>query len=182
MKHMFRHGIITKADFLLIAAVLIAASVILSVRMAGRTEEGWVVISRNGVEEVRLSLKEDTRLLLRDEEGNENLLIIKEESVWIEEADCPDGLCVRQGHISHSGDSIICLPHRLVVTIEGTEKDISGPDAVVYYEKNGFTQYASGICPDFGLCGNLDPTAFRHAGDEIRPAQSGGADHDVPFR
>ena len=38
MKHMFRHGIITKADFLLIAAVLIAASVIIAVRTAGRTE------------------------------------------------------------------------------------------------------------------------------------------------
>jgi len=131
LKHMFRHGIITKADFLLIAGVLIAASVIIAVRTAGRTEEGWVVVSRDGIEEERLSLKEDTRLLLRDEEGNENLLVIEEESVWIEEANCPDGLCVRQGHISHSGDSIICLPHKLVVTIEGTEKNTSGPDAMV---------------------------------------------------
>lgn len=111
--------------------MLIAASVIIAVRTAGRTEEGWVVVSRDGIEEERLSLKEDTRLLLRDEEGNENLLVIEEESVWIEEANCPDGLCVRQGHISHSGDSIICLPHKLVVTIEGTEKNTSGPDAMV---------------------------------------------------
>ena len=51
MKHMFRHGIMTKADFWLIAAVLVLACVILAGRLFGRPQEGWVVVSRSGVEE-----------------------------------------------------------------------------------------------------------------------------------
>lgn len=136
MKHMFRHGIMTKADFGLIAAVLVLACVIPAGRLFGRTQGGWVVVSRSGVEEERLPLEEDTRLLLRDEKGQENLLVVENKSVWMEDAGCPDGLCIRQGHISRSGESIICLPHKLVVTIEARgsaekEKKDSAPDAVV---------------------------------------------------
>ena len=47
----------------------------------------------------------------------------------MEEADCPDRLCVRQGAVSRVGESIICLPHELVVTVEGEEMD-GGLDGV----------------------------------------------------
>ena len=45
------------------------------------------------------------------------------------EANCPDLLCVRQGKIRYTGQSIICLPNRLTVTVEGGESD--GVDAAV---------------------------------------------------
>ena len=91
-----------------------------------------VVVSRDGVVEERLPLSEDTRLLLKDASGNENLLVIEGGSVRLEDADCPDRLCVRQGAISRSGESIICLPHKLVITIEGrAETDSSAPDAML---------------------------------------------------
>lgn len=94
--------------------------------------DGWVVVSRDGVVEERLPLSEDTRLLLKDASGNENLLVIEGGSVRLEDADCPDRLCVRQGAISRSGESIICLPHKLVITIEGrAETDSSAPDAML---------------------------------------------------
>lgn len=90
------------------------------------------MVSRDGVVEERLPLSEDTRLLLKDASGNENLLVIEGGSVRLEDADCPDRLCVRQGAISRSGESIICLPHKLVITIEGrAETDSSAPDAML---------------------------------------------------
>ena len=36
-------------------------------------------------------------------------------------ADCPDQICVHQRAISKNGESIICLPNKVVVSIEGAE-------------------------------------------------------------
>ncbi len=132
MKRMFDCAIMTKADFLLTAVILVFAGVLLARHFTAAAGDGWVVVSRDGIVEERLSLSEDARLLLRDASGNENLLVIEGGSVRLEDADCPDRLCVRQGAIRRSGESIICLPHKLVITIEGrTETDSSAPDAML---------------------------------------------------
>ncbi|HBE87040.1 MAG TPA: hypothetical protein DDW53_19330, partial [Lachnoclostridium sp.] len=39
----------------------------------------------------------------------------------ITEASCPDKVCVRTGKIHRSGELIVCLPNRVVITIEGEE-------------------------------------------------------------
>ena len=49
----------------------------------------------------------------------------------MEEADCPDGTCVRQGAIQTPGETIVCLPHRVTVTIVGNGEGTGGVDAVV---------------------------------------------------
>ncbi len=41
----------------------------------------------------------------------------------MDKADCPDKLCVKQGKISKSGESIICLPHKVVVKISAEERE-----------------------------------------------------------
>lgn len=46
-----------------------------------------------------------------------NLLVVDEERVWMQAADCPDQICVHHIPIMGSGESIICLPHKLVVEI-----------------------------------------------------------------
>ena len=37
----------------------------------------------------------------------------------MKDADCPDRLCVKQGSISKNGESIVCLPHKVIVTVTG---------------------------------------------------------------
>lgn len=37
------------------------------------------------------------------------------------EADCPDQHCVRAGRINKPGGSVICLPHRFILRMEGAE-------------------------------------------------------------
>ena len=39
--------------------------------------------------------------------------------IRISQANCPDQVCVRQGRIQYQEETIVCLPHRLVVRIEG---------------------------------------------------------------
>ena len=37
------------------------------------------------------------------------------------EANCGDHTCIRTGAISREGETIVCLPHRMVVRVEGGE-------------------------------------------------------------
>ncbi len=46
-----------------------------------------------------------------------NLLMIKNGEVWISEANCPNHDCVKQGKISMNGEMLVCLPHKLTVSI-----------------------------------------------------------------
>lgn len=55
-----------------------------------------------------------------------NKVVIADGEVWMEEADCPDRLCVSQGKISRSGQTIICLPNKTMVTIKGGKSEYDG--------------------------------------------------------
>lgn len=59
-----------------------------------------------------------------------NLLEIGPDYVQVISASCPNKLDVKQGKISRVGESIICLPNHLLVTIEG-EVDENYPDVIV---------------------------------------------------
>ncbi len=44
-------------------------------------------------------------------------------SVWVTGADCPDKTCENTGRIGRAGESIVCLPNGIVITIGG-ESDL----------------------------------------------------------
>lgn len=55
-----------------------------------------------------------------------NKVVIAGGEVWMDSADCPDKLCVGQGRISRSGQTIICLPNKVMVTIKGGKSEYDG--------------------------------------------------------
>lgn len=50
-----------------------------------------------------------------------NTIYVEHGAISVKFADCPDQICVNQGSISDSLVPIICLPHRLVIKIQGAE-------------------------------------------------------------
>lgn len=52
-----------------------------------------------------------------------NVLVIENGHVKMKEASCPDLLCVHHKAIAKDGESIICLPNKIVVTIRGEEEN-----------------------------------------------------------
>ena len=48
-----------------------------------------------------------------------NKVVIEDGKVRMESADCPDHLCVKKGAKSYAWQSIVCLPNKVVVEIEG---------------------------------------------------------------
>ncbi len=57
-----------------------------------------------------------------------NVLVIKDGQATVESASCPDGICARHKAISRDGESIICLPNKVVITVSA--KNESAPDIV----------------------------------------------------
>lgn len=51
-----------------------------------------------------------------------NIFYIKEKTVYMKDADCPDKVCVKMHGISKTGETIVCLPHRLVLEIINKEE------------------------------------------------------------
>ena len=58
-----------------------------------------------------------------------NRVRIQDGAAIMEQASCPDGLCLRGGKAT-AAHPIVCLPHKVVVTV--TAKEETGLDGVAY--------------------------------------------------
>ena len=50
-----------------------------------------------------------------------NEIVVTDETIAITDANCGDQACVRQGKISKPGKTIVCLPHKLLVSIKSSD-------------------------------------------------------------
>lgn len=113
-----------KNDILLIAALLIAALVAWGALRLTRERGGEAIVTVDGELAATIPLTVDATLPIGSGKGFLNVVEVSGGRVRVSEADCPDRLCVRQGWISYDGESIVCLPHKLIVTVRGTGGDL----------------------------------------------------------
>lgn len=114
-----------KADLIIIGCVLLAALFFFLLPLVYReTGEAYVIVSQDGTG-TKYPLSEDETFSVIRKDGGYNLIMMQDGCVSVTDADCPDQLCVKQREISKNGESIICLPHELVVQIaSGKESDL----------------------------------------------------------
>lgn len=110
-----------KWDLALILALLLAAAVLYLLTRPGETGR-WAVVTVDGQEVGRYSLAEDRTVTIG--EADYNVLEISGGGAAVVEANCGDHTCVRTGTVSRTGETIVCLPHRLVVEIVGGAADV----------------------------------------------------------
>ena len=116
-----------KKDWILIGIVISVAAFAFVLHMIiGETGVGSATITVEGKIQGVYSLADDQIIEIN---GGTNILQIKNGYADMTEADCPDKLCVHQKSVSKRGESIICLPNKVVVSIESEEN--SEFDAVV---------------------------------------------------
>lgn len=105
-------------DVILIAVLVLLGGALAVFLRLTRQDGGSVSVQVDGERLMELSLSEDTRIVLGSGEHT-NTLVIENGAARVVEADCPDRICVNQGAVRYEGESIVCLPHKLVVTVEG---------------------------------------------------------------
>ena len=108
-------------DGFLIAGLLLSALFILLFSLHMRENGAFVIVSVDGAFYGKYPLSQDAEIPIRTGE-NYNLLVIQDKSAYIKEASCKNQVCVHQGKIRYDGQSIICLPNKVVVTVSGGEK------------------------------------------------------------
>ena len=125
-KNAFDLGIFIKEHrrdlVLLLSLVLVIAAITLALALT-REPGGEVKVEIDGVEVARYSLSENGEYKL----GDGNLLVIEGGEAYMRDADCPDRTCVKSGRVSSGGQTIICLPNRIAVTVVPTSGE---PDLV----------------------------------------------------
>ena len=115
MKH---DGKTKRRDAIFIASLLILAIVLYFIFIYGKTEGGFAVVTVDGVRAEKIPLSMNGTYSLN---GGTNILLIENGTARMAEADCPDHICVDTGEIRYEGQMIVCLPNRVVVTIEGVK-------------------------------------------------------------
>ena len=119
-----------KRDFILIAIIVVIAAVSALLMLFVQRDDGAAVrITIDGVFYGEYSLSEDKSISI-DEGLGYNRLVIEEGSAYMADADCPDKYCMDYKPISKGGETIICLPHKLVVEVTGI-RDAQQPDVIV---------------------------------------------------
>lgn len=90
----------------------------------------YLDFSQNGslIRRVSLTESEGQDIRINSADGGYNLVHIENGSVFVRESDCENGDCIRQGAIRRTGESIICLPHKLVITIVSDLNGINDED------------------------------------------------------
>lgn len=121
-----------KADIILaiLLTILCGGSTLLAAHSG--TDGTQADVSAGGQRYGTYSLLEDQDITI-NKNGHRNVISIRGGQVSMTESDCANQLCVGQGSISRSNQTIVCLPNQVIVEIRGTAPGGSdGPDVISY--------------------------------------------------
>lgn len=105
-------------DWILIISIFCVTLLLTAWRFfVGQGQAGSVVVKVDGRVEGVYPLSEDAKIQV----NGTNTFVIRDGSVKMTEATCPDLYCVNHEMISKNGESIICLPNKVVLEIQEGE-------------------------------------------------------------
>lgn len=106
-------------EILLVAGLLIIILLLfLGNRMKYRDNAKWAEIKVDGQLLGTYPLNQKLDMVIDGVKGGTNHLIIKDGGASITEASCPDKVCVHQGIVKEAGQSLVCLPNKVIVTLK----------------------------------------------------------------
>lgn len=110
-----------KNDVVLGGGILVIALVLFLVMHLTRNEAGnQIQITVDGEVYGTYSLEKNQVIEVKEKDFY-NRIRIQDGAAYMEGANCPDGYCEEQGKINNRTQTIVCLPHKLVVEIEEVE-------------------------------------------------------------
>ena len=117
-------------DVIFIAALLLVVAVAGACLYFFRGEGDTVTVSVDGTIIATYPLDVDRVEDIHTGTDGLNRLIIRDGKAWVETASCPDGICAAHKPIHRSGESIVCLPNKVVVTVQKADAT-DQPDVIL---------------------------------------------------
>ena len=103
-------------DIILVGVILLLALIIFTIFKLNLKNGNKVKVMVDSQEKYCYNFNKDTEVVIKS--GNHtNVLVIENGQAYIKSANCPDKICVAHRKISKTGETIVCLPHKLVVEI-----------------------------------------------------------------
>ena len=116
----------TRNDIIFIAAILLTVLIAALVLFLLKTPGDTVIVTVDGKPFGEYPLNEDRTVEIKNGNGY-NILVIENGKAYVKSASCPDGICSSHRPIGSNGESIICLPNKVVIEIRtsnGKQPDI----------------------------------------------------------
>ena len=110
-----------RIDIIVVASLLIFSLFILLIINLTKVEGAYAEVTVDGNTVGVYSLAIDGTYSLN---GGTNTLVIENGEVYVKDSNCPDHICENTGKIKHVGQTIMCLPNRLTVTIIGESDEV----------------------------------------------------------
>ena len=117
-----------KNDLVFIALLLVLALVAGLALLVFKGEGDTVTVTVDGQVWGEYPLERDLTVEIAVGD-NLNLLVIEDGKAYVKYASCPDGICSSHRPVWRDGESIICLPNKVVVLV--TSKNEESPDIIV---------------------------------------------------
>lgn len=115
------------ADIILIFSVLVISALCYLLVVLNQSEGACAVVTVGNEEYGRYPLNIDKKITINvdyETKNHYNILVIENGKADITEASCPDGICEDHNPISKNGETIVCLPNKVVVKIEGDGNEV----------------------------------------------------------
>ena len=109
-----------RIDIIVVASLLVLAITVLLVINLTKTKGSYAEVVVDGEVVGKYPLDEDGIYSLN---GGTNTLTIKDGVAYMSYSDCPDHTCENTGKVKHVGQTIVCLPNHLTITIIGESND-----------------------------------------------------------
>ena len=117
-----------KNDIIFVLAVLLLIAVACIALFIFKVEGDTVTVSIDGNVFGEYSLSTDREIEIKNGDGY-NVLVIEDGKAYVKSASCPDGICSSHRPIEYDGESIICLPNKIVIEIK--KQGEKQPDIII---------------------------------------------------
>ena len=107
-------------DVIVISATLAVSLMFLLILFLTKKEGAFIEVDVNGENIGEYLLSENATYSLN---GGSNILVIENGEAYLSFSDCPDHTCEKTGKIKHVGQSIICLPNKVIITVKGPDEN-----------------------------------------------------------
>ena len=105
-----------RIDIIVVASLLILSFAVLLIVNLTKEDGAYAEVTVGGNAAGKYSLTVDGTYSLN---GGTNTLVVQNGTAYMSYSNCPDHICENTGKIRHVGETIICLPNRITVTIIG---------------------------------------------------------------
>lgn len=117
-----------KLDIVIIIVLIVISfipTILFGMIMGYKYDMTYVEITVEGkiYSKIPLSVHKGEEIIDIKVDEHENKIVIKDDTVKMISADCPDSLCIYQGEISRVGQSLVCLPNKVMIEIKGNFVD-----------------------------------------------------------